>query len=238
MKDIYDKSIAMTLTDIPYGKVTRQSQGLRNLDKEKADIITFTLEDFITQIVRVTNGSIYIFCGTEQVSEIRSLLVSQGASTRLGIWQKSNPSPMNGTHIWLSGLEVCVFGRFPGATFNEHCKSPIWKHANGKSKIHPTEKPLSLFEELIKASSNENDLILDPCAGSGTTGVACQNTRRNFILIEKDRDYYQLCRERVLGELPPEYANIPKVECDPDTLEPITPIGNEIEGNRDISELL
>lgn len=63
--------------------------------------------------------------------------------------------------------------------------------------IHPTQKSIELCEYLIKTYSNEGDLILDNCAGSGTTGVAAKNTGRNYILIEKDPDYYQLCLSRI-----------------------------------------
>lgn len=57
-------------------------------------------------------------------------------------------------------------------------------------RIHPTQKPVPLLEYLIKTYSNEGDLILDNCSGSGMTGVACQNTKRQYILIEKDVDFY------------------------------------------------
>ena len=62
---------------------------------------------------------------------------------------------------------------------------------------HPTQKPVALFEYLIRTYTNENDLVLDNCAGSGTTGVACQNLNRNCILIEKEPDYCQIIRERM-----------------------------------------
>jgi len=62
---------------------------------------------------------------------------------------------------------------------------------------HPTQKPVALFEYLIKTYTNEGDLVLDNCAGSGTTGVACQNTNRNFILIEKEPEYIKIIEERL-----------------------------------------
>jgi len=62
---------------------------------------------------------------------------------------------------------------------------------------HPTQKPVALFEYLIKTYTNEGDLVLDNCAGSGTTGVACLNTGRNYILIEKDPDYCEIARKRI-----------------------------------------
>jgi len=70
-----------------------------------------------------------------------------------------------------------------------------FSNGNGWSKkkaIHPTQKPVELFEYLIKTYSNEGDLILDNCAGSGTTGEACFNTNRNYIQIEKEQKYFDL----------------------------------------------
>jgi site-specific DNA-methyltransferase (adenine-specific) len=64
---------------------------------------------------------------------------------------------------------------------------------------HPTQKPVALFEYLIKTYTNEGDLVLDNCAGSGTTGVACKNLNRNFILIEKDPEYCKIAQERLDG---------------------------------------
>ena len=67
---------------------------------------------------------------------------------------------------------------------------------NHKS-LHPTQKPVALFEYLIKTYTNEGDLVLDNCAGSGTTGVACQNLKRNFILIEKEPKYVEIINKRL-----------------------------------------
>jgi site-specific DNA-methyltransferase (adenine-specific) len=202
MRRIPEGSADMILTDIPYGIVNRPSSGLRPLDKGAADIETFDVETFIKQCVRVLSGSAYIFCGTEQVSAIRAAFVQGGLTTRLGIWEKTNPSPMNGTRLWLSGIECCVFARKSGATFNEHCKSPVWRFPVGSSKIHPTQKPVALFERLIQASSNPGDLILDPCMGSGTTPVACMNTNRHYIGFEKDPGYFAIAQKRIADHKP------------------------------------
>ncbi len=197
LKQIKSNSVQLVLTDIPYNVVSRTSNGLRVLDKESADILNFDLSLFLPEIVRICNGSIYVFCGTEQVSDIRDFLVKAGLSTRLIIWEKSNPSPMNGEYIWLSGVETCIYGKFSGATFNEHCKNSVLKFPAGRSKIHPTEKPLKLFKYLVEVSSNEGDIVLDPCIGSGTTAIACLETKRNFIGFELNEDYYQKCIDRI-----------------------------------------
>lgn len=68
---------------------------------------------------------------------------------------------------------------------------------NPRERIHPTQKPVGLLEYLIKTYTNEKDCVLDSCMGSGSTGVACINTNRNFIGIEIDKDYFQIASERI-----------------------------------------
>ena len=69
---------------------------------------------------------------------------------------------------------------------------------NSKEKVeHPTQKPVSLMQRCVSLVSNEGDLILDNCMGSGSTGVACMNTRRNFIGIEKEENYFKIAQERI-----------------------------------------
>jgi len=66
-----------------------------------------------------------------------------------------------------------------------------------KNKIHPTQKPVALMEYLIRTYTNEGETVLDNCMGSGTTGVACINTGRNFIGIEKDAGYFAIAKARI-----------------------------------------
>ena len=68
---------------------------------------------------------------------------------------------------------------------------------NSKQRVHPTQKPVKLFEYLIKTYTNECETVLDNCMGSGTTGVACKNLNRNFIGIELDENYFSLAKERI-----------------------------------------
>ena len=70
-------------------------------------------------------------------------------------------------------------------------------NADQKGKTHPTQKPVALFEYLIKTYTNEGDLVLDNCMGSGTTGVACKNLNRNFIGIELDPEYFKIAEKRI-----------------------------------------
>lgn len=190
---ILDNSVQLTLTDIPYGEVKQKSSGLRILDRGDADRCDFSLTDLVDQLVRVTSGSIYVFCGVKQISILDAAFRDcHGLTTRLAVWEKTNPSPMNGDKIWLSGMEFCVFARKPKATFNEHCQKAIWRFPSGRSKVHPTQKPLGLIEQIISASSNVGDLVFDPFMGSGTTGVACSNLGRRFIGIERNIEYFKI----------------------------------------------
>ena len=71
-----------------------------------------------------------------------------------------------------------------------------------RGSVHPTQKPVALFEYLIKTYTNEGDLVLDNCAGSGTTAIAALNTKRNYILIEKEPKYIKIAEERINGQTP------------------------------------
>jgi site-specific DNA-methyltransferase (adenine-specific) len=82
--------------------------------------------------------------------------------------------------------------------------SEIIEFGLDKGNTHPTQKPVALMEYLIKTYSNEGETVLDNCMGSGTTGVACVNTNRNFIGIEMDEEYYRIAKERIENSVPVE----------------------------------
>jgi DNA modification methylase len=183
------------ITDIPYGEVNRASAGLRNLDKGAADVETCDLAEVLQ--VLALGQSVYVWCGTEQVSELRAGLVAAGYSTRLGVWEKSNPSPMNGQYLWLSALECCVYGKRAGAHFAEFCKAPVWRGPTAEKEDHPTPKPVWLMERQILASVKANGTVLDAFMGSGTTGVACASLGRAFIGIEREAKYFDIACRRI-----------------------------------------
>ena len=203
MYNIPNESIDLVLTDIPYNVVNRKDNGLRKLDKENADILTFDLINFLEQLYDKAKSTIIIFCGKEQVSIIHSFFNNKqkkGMGTvRQLIWEKSNPSPMNGQHIYLSGVENAIWFKKRGGTFNAHCKNTVFKYPIGRNKLHPTEKNHLLLQELILDNSNENDLILDPCMGSGSTGVVALQNNRNFLGIELNQNYFDIAKSRLEG---------------------------------------
>ena len=191
----------VTLTDIPYDMVNRADNGLRNLNKDKADIITFNLSDFLDEIYRLTSGSIIIFCGVNQVSQIYNYFADKQSNkqgtTRQLIWKKTNPSPMNGQHIYLSGIENAIWFRKRGATFNAHCKNTVFEFPSGRSKIHPTEKNHELMKDLILDNSNEGDIIFDPCAGSLAHCLVAKENGRRYVGCELNREYFDKGVERL-----------------------------------------
>lgn len=92
------------------------------------------------------------------------------------------------------------FNRVGTTQKNEGTRFPrsVIRFSNDNHKsIHPTQKPVELLEYLIKTYSNEGDTVLDFCMGSGTSGIASVNTRRNFIGIELDKDYYEIAKSRI-----------------------------------------
>jgi site-specific DNA-methyltransferase (adenine-specific) len=205
MKKIPDGSVDLVLTDIPYGEVTKNgaerakySGQLRKIDKGVADSLTFDVNSLLLEIKRVSCGSVYIFCGIEQIQSIYTFFAQEkDFMVRQCVWRKTNPAPVNGQHLWLSSFENCIFAKRRKTKFNQSCKSSVWDFPTGRSKVHPTEKPLSLFEYLLQSSSDEGDTVLDMCMGSGTTGVACKNLNRNFIGIELDAEYYEMAKKRI-----------------------------------------
>lgn len=201
MKTMKDGCVHLTLTDIPYGVVNRDSNGLRNLNKEEADVMTFELNDFLSEVYRVTSGTIIIFCSKEQISEIYKFF-DEKQKKKLGtvrhlVWEKTNPSPMNGQYIYLSGIENAVWFKKKGATFNAHCKNPVFRYACGRSKLHPTEKNHELLKELILDNSNEGDIVFDPCMGSGSHLLVAKENNRQWLGVELNREYFSITSERI-----------------------------------------
>tara|TARA_R110002096_G_scaffold93373_1_gene210678 strand:+ start:220 stop:1164 length:945 start_codon:yes stop_codon:yes gene_type:complete len=95
--------------------------------------------------------------------------------------------------VKMNGRYESVFNLWEGRKY----KSNILKYKKDYDGHHPTQKPVLLLEDLIKTFSNENDLVVDFTMGSGSTGVACKNTNRNFIGIELDDKYFEIAQKRI-----------------------------------------
>ena len=198
MPILLDNSVDFTLADIPYNAVNRKDNGLRKLDKGIADILNFNIQEFCEEVYRVTKNSICIFCGKEQFSEIYEFFANKKGTVRPIVWHKTNPSPMNGQYIYLSGIELAVWFKKSGANvFNAYCSNTLFSYPNGRSRLHPTEKNHDLLKHLILDNTNKNDIIFDPCMGSGSHLLAAKQLERNGLGIELDEHYFNMAKERI-----------------------------------------
>jgi len=99
-------------------------------------------------------------------------------------------------------------GKFKNKIHNEHIKTEYENYPRNTLYFdcergqHPTQKPVALFEYLIRTYSNEGEVILDNCSGSGTTAIACLNSNRRFICMERDETYYKASLERIANHEP------------------------------------
>ena len=150
-------------------------------------------------IISFAEDEIETYRMQEQFSNIYQFFANQNGTTRAIVWQKSNPSPMNGEYVYLSGVELAVWHKNRGGQFNARCKNTVFKYPNGTSKLHPTEKNHALLTELILDNSNLGQIVFDPCMGSGAHGIVALENGRNFIGIELDDKYFSIAKERIAG---------------------------------------
>lgn len=103
-----------------------------------------------------------------------------------------------GQYVYLSGVEFAVWFKKKGSkVFNAHCKNTVFKYPNGTSKYHPTEKNHALLKELILDNSNENDIVFDPCMGSGSHLLVALENNRRAIGIELNYSYFTIAKKRI-----------------------------------------
>ena len=140
-------------------------------------------------------GTLIIWFDIWKISNLKKMLEeAKFKQIRFIEWIKTNPQPINSKINYLTNCReialLCVKGGKP--TFNSEYDNGIYHYpmAGGKKRFHPTQKNLSLFEDLIKKHSNENDTILDSFLGGGTTALACYNTNRKCIGCEINKEYF------------------------------------------------
>lgn len=160
LRDLPDKCVDLILTDPPYGGVNRETNGLRNLDKGCADIVEFDFDCWLNEIVRICRGSVYIWCGHEQISDIFKKLNANKFSTRLLIWEKTNPSPMNGDCIWLSGIEPCVYGKRGGQHITHFVRTQLSEQTQKEKLFMQPKSLLTCFQNLLQQVQMKTTLFL------------------------------------------------------------------------------
>ncbi len=221
MKQIDDKSINMILCDLPYGVTARNKwdviipfdklwQQYERIISDKGAIVLTATQPFTSQVV-VSNINLFKYEWIWEKTKTLGFLNAKKQPLRnheqILIFYKQQPI-YNPQGIQLINKK-CDRGSKDGVGTNYNQANPVYTQtqtnypksvlkisSEGKT-MHPTQKPLALFEYLIKTYSNERDLILDNCIGSGTTAVACKQTNRNFIGIEKEQKYVDIANKRL-----------------------------------------
>lgn len=209
IKTIKDGSINLVLTDPPYN-IARENNfttmGRSGIDFGEWDK-GFDQFSWLNELPRILhkNGSVIIFNDWKNVGEIAKYCEEIGLSIKDMLrWKKSNPMPRNRDRRYITDFECAIWLTNKKAkwTFNrlsETYQRPEFSYGivSGKEKIHPTQKPVGLLEELLLIHSNKDDVVYDGFMGSGSTGIACVKTERKFIGIEKDTHYYDLATRRI-----------------------------------------
>jgi len=179
--------------------------GKHSIDFWAWDKEPLNLDAIFTKLYKLLkpNGSVIFFYDIWKLQEVKECAESHWfKQPRLGIWIKSNPVPINSKLNYLSNAKewFISFVKDSKPTFNSEYDNWIYTYpiCKGKERTsHTTQKPLKLFNDLISKHTNEWDLILDCFAWSGTTGEACKNLNRNYILIEKEKKYVDIINKRL-----------------------------------------
>jgi DNA modification methylase len=211
IKQIPDKSIDLIYTDIPYdlqngkggGFMNERIRRLRDVELVGLDKgIDYAILDEFVRVMKDIN--IYIWCNKQQIPTILNYFINKDALFEILTWNKENPIPMT-NNLWLSDIEYCLYFRSRGVKLNDGYElkskwhtSPI--NMDDKNEFeHPTIKPLELVKRHILHTTKENDIILDPFIGSGTTAVASKELGRQYIGIEIEPKWHKIAVDRVSG---------------------------------------
>lgn len=213
---IPNNTIDLILTDPPYeiSKPTnfqngelkhddtdrfRISMDFGQWDKEQQDLKKLCKEYYR---VLKPHGTIIIFYDIWKISYLKEALEEEKfKQIRFIEWIKTNPVPINSSINYLTNArEIALTGvKQSKPIFHSKYDNGIYQYPiyQGKDRIHPTQKPLNLFIELLQKHSNVGDVVLDTFAGSGTTPVACLKTNRQFYGCELDTNYYNQALKRI-----------------------------------------
>lgn len=218
-----DGSVAHVITDPPYEaaahthlrRVREPGKYLGEARSRKMTLIPLSFAPIAdadrtvaaAQFARLAARWIVAFCQVEAAMLWSDALTAGGAVTkRIGVWIKPDGMPQFSGDRPGMGYESIVFAHRKGRSkWNGGGRVGVFSHVKNVSgsqgkEPHPTTKPLSLMLELVELFTDPDDIILDPFAGSGTTGVACLRLGRRFIGIEKSEAYAAIATERLQAE--------------------------------------
>ena len=199
MKTFPNESVDLILTDPPYGMEFKSSYRKIKYDKIKNDNNLDWLNDFSKLCFDKTknNTAHYIFCSFHNIDKFKQAFEKYFTIKNILVWEKNNTSMGDLSADFAPKVEFIIFLQKGRKLINGDRSPNIFKFARTQNKYHPTEKPIMLMEHLIKKFSNENDVVLDPFMGSGTTAIASRNLNRKFIGIELDKKYFDTVNHRL-----------------------------------------
>ena len=217
---IKNNSIDLVLIDPPY-LISRDSNFTKNHSetsekmKTKYGSISIDFGDWDKKELNWNNilgeyyrvlkkgGTLIIFYDIWKSNELKeSAEFNKFKQPRVCCWTKTNPVPINSKNNYLSNANefFFTFTKVGKPTFNSLYDNALYKYpiCHGNERYdHPTQKPLGLIKDLIKKHSNPGDIVLDTFAGTGTTGKACEELDRRYIMIENKKEYFDIIEERL-----------------------------------------
>ncbi len=214
LKELAEQKIKIdaVITDPPYGVSRKHQLGFSNMGRAGMDYgdwdYNFDQKEWIRLCAPLIKdgGTIIVFNDWKNFSYIVEELDNQGFSMKDVIrWVKPNPMPRNTDRRYVGDFELAIWAVKDGGkwTFNKpegtSYLRPIYKCPSvaSKKRLHPTQKPLKLIEDILQVHTNENDVVLDLFTGSGTTAEACLKHNRIFIGSELDEEFYRKAMERL-----------------------------------------
>lgn len=227
MKQLNDNSVDLVLCDLPYGTTQNKWDVVIPFDllweqynrvaKENTPFVLFAQGLFYVYLVNSNKNNFKYDIVWNKVLKsgfLNAKTMPLRMHEQIAVFYrkkptynpqktKGNPNHTKGTKIFVKGETNNNYGNFKPVDIdvNDDMKYPIsiveYSKPHPSVALHPTQKPVDLLEYLIKTYSNEGDVVLDNCMGSGSTGVACVNTNRNFIGIEKDENYFKIAEQRI-----------------------------------------
>lgn len=207
IKEIPSGSVDMVLTDPPYGMDFQSNRRVvqQKFAKIANDKSLDWVDSFIDECHRVMNdnSAIYFFCSWHNIDYFKLAIERKFKLKNMIVWVKNNHGSGDLKGGYAPQHEI-VFYACKGRVLNRGKRLPdvIYADKIPSSKlIHPTEKNISMLSVFVNQHTDLCMTILDPFMGSGTTGVACANTGRKFIGIELDDHYFEVAKNRIMGNV-------------------------------------
>ena len=199
MKKIPDGSIDCILTDPPYGMNFRSNYRKERYDSIKNDDWLEWIDEFIDESYRVLKSDThaYFFCSWHNVDIFKQSIQRKFEVKNILIWVKNNTGMGDLFWDYAPKHEFIIYARKGKRKLNGRRDCNILEYKRTGNKLHPTEKPVDLFEFLISKSTLENQIVFDPFGWSFTTAVAAENTGRRWICIEKEPKYFEIGINRI-----------------------------------------